>query len=160
MPKRPVVPEDIRSIRFVDSVLPSPDGLMAVYEIRTINAEKDTYDTHLWMIPLAGGAPRQLTFGERRNSGATWSPDGRSIAFVSTRRDKVPQIYRLSLDGGRTFTWITGERDPTVKYFDWTVPNTPTNTAVLDIRFGCLNIYPETSSLQVQSAFVISPSVI
>lgn len=100
MPKRSVVPEDIRSIRFVDSVLPSPDGSVAVYEIRTINAEKDAYDTHLWLIPLAGGAPRQLTFGEQRNSGATWSPDGRSIAFVSTRKDKVPQIYRLSLDGG------------------------------------------------------------
>jgi len=62
---------------------------------------------------------------------------------------------RLSLDGGRTFTWITGERDPTVKYFDWTVPNTPTNTAVLDIHFGCLGYYPETSSIQRRSAFII-----
>ena len=42
MPKRPVVPEDIRSVRFVDSVLPSPDGTLAVYEIRTIDAEKDS----------------------------------------------------------------------------------------------------------------------
>ena len=63
---------------------------------------------------------------------------------------------RLSLDGGATFTWITGERDPRVKHFDWTVPNTPTNAAVLDIHFGCLGYYPETESLQVQSAFVIS----
>ena len=63
---------------------------------------------------------------------------------------------RLSLDGGRTFTWITGERDPREKYFDWTVPNTPTNAAVLDIHFGCLGYYPETTSLQVQSPFVIS----
>ena len=63
---------------------------------------------------------------------------------------------RLSLDGGKTFTWITGERDPRVKYFLWTVPNTPTNMAVLDIHFGCLGYYPETQSLQVQSAFVIS----
>jgi hypothetical protein len=63
---------------------------------------------------------------------------------------------RLSLDGGTTFTWITGERDPRVKYFDWTVPNTPTNAAVLDIHFGCLGYYPETESLQVRSAFVIS----
>src|SRR6266850_4494860 len=62
---------------------------------------------------------------------------------------------RLSLDGGKTFTWITGERDPRVKYYDWTVPNTPTNAAVLDIHFGCLGYYPETQSLQVQSAFVI-----
>ena len=64
----------------------------------------------------------------------------------------------LSLDGGRTiYMFITSSRKPKVQYFDWTVPNTPTNAAVLDIRFGCLNIYPETSSLQVQSAFVISP---
>ncbi len=62
----------------------------------------------------------------------------------------------LSLDGGRTFEWVTGERDPRVKYFDWTVPNTPSNAAVLDIHFGCLGYYPETASHQMQSVFVIS----
>jgi hypothetical protein len=62
----------------------------------------------------------------------------------------------LSIDGGRTFTYITESRDPSVQHFDWTVPRTPTTAAVLDIRFGCLGIYAETSSLQVQSAFVIA----
>ena len=62
---------------------------------------------------------------------------------------------RLSLDGGTTFTWMTGERDPREQYFDWTVPNTPTNAAVIDIQFGCLGRYPETSSIQVQAPFVI-----
>ena len=62
---------------------------------------------------------------------------------------------RLSLDGGTAFTWITGERDPREQYFNWTVPNTPTNAAVLDIQFGCLGHYPETASIQVQSPFVI-----
>ncbi len=63
----------------------------------------------------------------------------------------------LSLDGGRTiYMFITSSRRPNVQYFDWTVPNAPTKAGVLDIRFGCLNIYPETSSLQVQSSFVIS----
>ena len=66
----------------------------------------------------------------------------------------------LSLDGGRTiYMRLTESRNPNVQYFDWTVPNTPTNEAVLDIRFGCLNIYPETRSLQLRSAFVISPAV-
>jgi hypothetical protein len=66
----------------------------------------------------------------------------------------------LSLDGGKTiYMRLTEQRNPNVQYFDWTVPNAPTNEAVLDIRFGCLNIYPETRSLQVQSAFVISPAV-
>lgn len=62
----------------------------------------------------------------------------------------------LSLDGGKTiYARLIESRNPTVQYLDWTVPNTPTNEAVLDIRFGCLNLYPETSSLQLKSAFVI-----
>ena len=66
----------------------------------------------------------------------------------------------LSLDGGRTiYMRLTEQRNPTLQYFDWTVPNTPTNEAVLDIRFGCLNLYPETRSIQLRSAFVIGPAV-
>jgi len=62
----------------------------------------------------------------------------------------------LSLDGGATiYMMVTEQRNPRIQYFDWTVPNTPTKQAVLDIRFGCLNIYPETSSRQLQSPFVI-----
>ena len=66
----------------------------------------------------------------------------------------------LSIDGGKTiYMMLTEQRNPKVQYFDWTVPNAPTNAAVLDIRFGCLNLYPETSSLQLRSAFVIGPTV-
>jgi hypothetical protein len=62
----------------------------------------------------------------------------------------------LSVDGGQTFTFVTSQRDPTVQFFDWLVPRSPTKEAMLDIRFGCLGLYPETSSPQVQSTFVIS----
>lgn len=62
----------------------------------------------------------------------------------------------LSIDGGTTFTYITSQRDPKVQYFNWTVPKMPTKMAVLDIRFGCLGIFAETSSPQVQAPFVIS----
>ena len=66
----------------------------------------------------------------------------------------------LSLVGGKTiYMRLIESRNPKIQYFDWTVPNAPTNEAVLDIRFGCLNIYPETRSLQLRSAFVISPAV-
>jgi hypothetical protein len=66
----------------------------------------------------------------------------------------------LSLDGGKTiYMRLIESRNPKIQYFDWTVPNTPTNEGVLDIRFGCLNIYPETRSIQVRSVFVIGPAV-
>ena len=65
----------------------------------------------------------------------------------------------LSLDGGSTFnTYITPPLDPKAKYFYWTVPNTPTNAAVLDIRFGCEVFYPESRSPQSASPFVIMPT--
>lgn len=62
----------------------------------------------------------------------------------------------LSIDGGTTFTYITSQRDPKVQYFNWVVPKMPTKMAVLDIRFGCLGIFAETSSPQFQAPFVIS----
>jgi hypothetical protein len=67
----------------------------------------------------------------------------------------------LSLDGGRTFTMcITPVMDPKAQYFYWTVPNLPTNTAVLDIRFGCEGWYPENYAPQPASMFTIATSTV
>ena len=64
----------------------------------------------------------------------------------------------LSLDGGITFpVWIAW-LDPRNTSFLWTVPNTPTNAAVLDIRFGCDLHYPESFAPQPASMFVIAHS--
>jgi hypothetical protein len=66
----------------------------------------------------------------------------------------------LSLDGGITFpTWITF-LDPRNTSFLWTVPNTPTNSAVLDIRFGCDLHYPESYAPQPASMFTIAKSAV
>src|SRR6266536_4111997 len=62
----------------------------------------------------------------------------------------------LSLDGGRTFTaCITPILDPKARSFNWTVPNLPTNAAVIDIHFGCEGWYPESYAPQPASTFVI-----
>jgi len=63
----------------------------------------------------------------------------------------------LSVDGGRTFPmWISPWLNPKATYFDWTVPNMPTNAAVMDVRFGCEPGYPETYAPQPASTFVIA----
>ena len=62
----------------------------------------------------------------------------------------------LSLDGGVTYSmWLTF-LDPRSTSFLWTVPNTPTNSAVLDIRFGCDLHYPESYAPQPASMFTIA----
>jgi len=63
----------------------------------------------------------------------------------------------LSLDGGHTFPMvITPIMDPKAQFFYWTVPNLPTRTAVLDIRFGCDGWYPENYAPQPAAMFTIS----
>jgi hypothetical protein len=61
----------------------------------------------------------------------------------------------LSLDGGSTFMW-SAFLAPTSTSFLWTVPNTPTHSAVLDIRFGCDLRYPESYAPQPASMFIIA----
>ena len=97
---RTLQPEDLFQLQFVDALTLSTDGTRIVYQVRTVDAEKDAYQSHLWLVPMSGGTPRRLTFGEHRNGGAAFSPDGRWLAFLSDRKDKKTQIYRLPLDGG------------------------------------------------------------
>jgi dipeptidyl aminopeptidase/acylaminoacyl peptidase len=106
-----MTPEDLFSLRFVDAIAPSPDGTRVVYEERTIDADEDGYQAHLWLVPAAGGEPVRLTQGAHRNGGAAWSPDGRWLAFVSNRREKKGQIHRLPLAGGEAerLTELDGE---------------------------------------------------
>jgi dipeptidyl aminopeptidase/acylaminoacyl peptidase len=62
---------------------------------------------HLYLVPITGGEPRQLTSGDLSQFDADWSPDGRAIVFAqdSTEpaevRDQVrPQLYVLTVADG------------------------------------------------------------
>ena len=58
----------------------SPDGTRIVY-----SSYQGRNFHQLWILPVAGGYPLPLTFGEYDNTSPRWSPDGNSIAFVSNR---------------------------------------------------------------------------
>ena len=48
---------------------------------------------------LASGDTRQITFGEGSNESPAFSPNGRHIAFTSTRSGRGVQIYTMGRDG-------------------------------------------------------------
>jgi dipeptidyl aminopeptidase/acylaminoacyl peptidase len=63
---------------------------------------------HLWVIDAAGGEPRQVTRGRFSEASPRWSPDGRSLMFVSDRRDQPwfdrdrQWLYRVPADSRDT----------------------------------------------------------
>ena len=92
MPERKqVTPEDLLQLQFVDAVAVSPDGSRVVYQVRSIDPEKDGYESHLWLVPMQGGDPRRITFGEHKNGarrGALTARRSRSFRIAGTRRSR------------------------------------------------------------------------
>src|SRR3972149_578736 len=97
--KRGMKPEDLYRMRFVRSMDLSPNEEEVVYVIEWIHEDKKKSSSNLWLIPIAGGTPKQLTFEKVKDRNPCWSPDGKSIAFLSTREEKEG-IYILPRDGG------------------------------------------------------------
>lgn len=100
---RPTQPDDLFSLRFLQSAALSPDGRCVAYAVSEYDAEADEDRTHIWLADLENGQARQMTSGAHSNSNPQWAPggapDGQTLAFTSTRGGK-PQIYLLPVDGG------------------------------------------------------------
>jgi TolB protein len=50
------------------------------------------------VLNIASGEVRQITFGEGSNESPAWAPNGRHLAFTSTRAGKT-QVYTVDRDG-------------------------------------------------------------
>ena len=96
--KHPIGFDDLIAMHRVAEAELSPDGKWAVYTVATPDMEANRNATNLWMVPVAGGDAIQLT-RSGKDSSAKWSPDGKTIAFLSSRSGDS-QIYLLSMDGG------------------------------------------------------------
>ena len=96
---RSVQPTDLFQLHFLQSAALSPDGQSVAYSVATHDATDDADYEQIWLLAIASGQHRQLTFGKHKNQAPQWSPDGKTLAFVSTRGEK-PQIYLLPVDGG------------------------------------------------------------
>lgn len=77
----------------------SPDGRSVAFTVRVTDMEANKGRTSIWLADLASKAARQLTSGESNDSSPRWSPDGKSLYFLSARSGSQ-QIWKLPLEGG------------------------------------------------------------
>src|SRR6266704_861243 len=96
--KHPITFDDLIAMHRIAEAELSPDGKWVAYTAATPNMEVNRNATNLWMAPVAGGDAIQLT-RTGKDSSPKWSPDGKTIAFLSARSGDS-QVYVLSMDGG------------------------------------------------------------
>jgi len=96
--KHAITFDDLIRMRRVAEAAISPDGKWVAYSVAIVDMEANRSNRNIWIVPSGGGAPAQLTQSGRDSSPA-WSPDSRTLAFVSSR-DGIPQIYLIARDGG------------------------------------------------------------
>lgn len=108
MPERKkCIPESLFELRWVAEPQVAPDGRQVAYvehwveEIEKDGKQRKAYCSAIYLSAGPDEQPRRLTYSKSgKDFAPRWSPDGRQLAFVSTRDDDTPQLFVLHLAGG------------------------------------------------------------
>jgi dipeptidyl aminopeptidase/acylaminoacyl peptidase len=96
-----LTPDDlVYELRTAASPVIAPDGSLIAFSLTSTDRESGTPRAHLWTMRPDGSDLRQLTTIGNTNSGAAWSPDSQSIAFVSHGDSEDKHSIRVIRPGG------------------------------------------------------------
>jgi len=120
----PWKPEDFVFGESIDDFTLSPDSHWVAFIKAQGDKEKDTRISNLFLVGTADNREIQLTRGSDNTSQPHWSPDGETLAFISTRPrpqakpDTAPgQIWLINPHGGEAYPLTELARAP--RQIDW-----------------------------------------
>jgi dipeptidyl aminopeptidase/acylaminoacyl peptidase len=110
---------DLQRIKRIGDPQISASGKWVMFSATDVDLEKNTKVSHLWVVPLAGGAEKQVTFWKEGESEGRFSPDGKQVAFVATNSATgLSQIFLAPWDDAagtlgtpRALTSVSTEAD-------------------------------------------------
>jgi dipeptidyl aminopeptidase/acylaminoacyl peptidase len=110
-----LTPEQTLAIRQPSDPRVSPDSTRVAFVV-TEPPRGTERNRDIWMLSVRSGEVRQLTYTSKDDWSPRWSPDARSLAFLSDR-DGQPQIYLLPMNGGEAVRLTTGKAN--IQSFEW-----------------------------------------
>ncbi|HEY0554402.1 MAG TPA: S9 family peptidase [Thermoanaerobaculia bacterium] len=90
---------DLVTMQRVSDPEPSPKGDRIAFVVRATDLEANRGRTDLWLVNADGGGLTRLTDDPASDDTPRWSPDGKSLYFLSSR-SKSSQVWKLDMSGG------------------------------------------------------------
>jgi dipeptidyl aminopeptidase/acylaminoacyl peptidase len=97
--RRAITFDDFIALKAVSDPQLSRDGKWVAYTVATPSLQDNRAVARIWVAEVATGRSRQLTGGPGSDRQPRWSPDGKTLAFISTR-ESGPQVWLLPIGGG------------------------------------------------------------
>ncbi len=97
--KEPLSFETFMQLKRISDPQISPDGTQVAFVVTEIDVSKNHSNSDIWILPMAGGEAVRLTSSPGTDSQPRWSPDGKTLAFISSRSGSA-QIWLLNPQGG------------------------------------------------------------
>jgi Dipeptidyl aminopeptidases/acylaminoacyl-peptidases len=92
--------QDLVSIHRIGAPQISPDGHWLAYDVSTPDLAANKSFSAVYVMPSAGGVPKLISDAKHQDNGPAWSPDGKTIAYVSNRDGGAHQVYLYDVAGG------------------------------------------------------------
>ena len=110
--KRPFDVNALLELKRVSDPQLSPDGRWVAFTVQTVDVAANRRPQQIWIMPLTGGSPRQITKDGQANYRPRWSPDSKRIAYISDRGGSA-QIWLMDSDGANAtqVTTLSTEAD-------------------------------------------------
>src|SRR3954467_1348087 len=97
---QPFSPEDLLAHRVIEDLVCGEAGPPHAVPLKEADQAADSYSSSVWIQPLDGSEARRFTTGGVQDRMPQWTPDGRTLAFLSDRSGGQAQINLIDLDGG------------------------------------------------------------
>jgi len=98
----PITFDDLMAIRRIGAPQVSPDGKWIAYDASNVDVAANYRHSAIYLMPSAGGESAKISDGVKQDEGPAWSPDGRTIAYVSNREGGAKQVYLFDVAAGTT----------------------------------------------------------